>query len=341
MIKKVMIENFKSIKHVELDCKRVNVFIGEPNSGKSNILEAVIGLPSSVAYEFKLQDAVRFDEPLNLFYDEIADERIKVYFENYKIYVELSHDRERLTVMIFSNNWFEYQIHYYPTKSKKTESWKWGYLEYYDIDRYEETKKWLKSFKFYRFVQKNIFREKSTEFLLPPNGDNLASILAHNRELRKIANNIVSKFGFKLAIKPRENKLEIQRELEEGVIVSFPYTVLSDTLQRIIFYSAAVCTNKDSIIAMEEPEAHAFPYYTKYLAELIAQDKNNQYFITTHNPYFLLSLLEKTPKEEIAVFITYYRNYQTQVKKLSEKEIQEVVNLDIDVFFNLDMFLED
>ena len=41
MIKKLEIENFKSIKHLSLDCKRVNVFIGEPNAGKSNILEAL------------------------------------------------------------------------------------------------------------------------------------------------------------------------------------------------------------------------------------------------------------------------------------------------------------
>ena len=35
----VDIKNFKSIKDLHLDCKRVNVFIGKPNVGKSNILE--------------------------------------------------------------------------------------------------------------------------------------------------------------------------------------------------------------------------------------------------------------------------------------------------------------
>jgi hypothetical protein len=40
MIRHVHIENFKSIKELDLDLKRVNVIIGEPNSGKSNILEA-------------------------------------------------------------------------------------------------------------------------------------------------------------------------------------------------------------------------------------------------------------------------------------------------------------
>ena len=35
------IKNFKSVEHLELSCRRVNVLIGEPNTGKSNILEAL------------------------------------------------------------------------------------------------------------------------------------------------------------------------------------------------------------------------------------------------------------------------------------------------------------
>src|SRR3972149_5291719 len=45
------IKNFKSIKNLELNCKRINIFIGEPNTGKSNILEA-IGLLSHISYGY-------------------------------------------------------------------------------------------------------------------------------------------------------------------------------------------------------------------------------------------------------------------------------------------------
>lgn len=41
MIREIQIENFKSIKKMELKLGRVNVFIGENGSGKSNILEAI------------------------------------------------------------------------------------------------------------------------------------------------------------------------------------------------------------------------------------------------------------------------------------------------------------
>jgi AAA15 family ATPase/GTPase len=41
MIHKLSIRNFKSIRELDLDCRRVNVFIGEPNAGKTNLLEVL------------------------------------------------------------------------------------------------------------------------------------------------------------------------------------------------------------------------------------------------------------------------------------------------------------
>lgn len=42
IIQNIHIENFKSAKNVELtDCKRINLLIGKPNVGKSNLLEAL------------------------------------------------------------------------------------------------------------------------------------------------------------------------------------------------------------------------------------------------------------------------------------------------------------
>ncbi|MHC1623269.1 MAG: hypothetical protein ACXQTR_01605, partial [Candidatus Methanospirareceae archaeon] len=56
----------------------------------------------------------------------------------------------------------------------------------------------------------------------------------------------------------------------------------------------------------------------------------NQYFISTHNPYLLLSILEKAHKDEVAIFITYFEDYQTKVKLLNEKDLEEIMELGID-----------
>ena len=41
MFDRLEIKNFKSIEHLDIECRRINVLIGEPNTGKSNILEAL------------------------------------------------------------------------------------------------------------------------------------------------------------------------------------------------------------------------------------------------------------------------------------------------------------
>lgn len=63
------ISNFKSIKHLEInDFNRFNLFIGYPNAGKSNILEAIslLDLPKNA---FNLHDYVRFKDFSDLFYE--------------------------------------------------------------------------------------------------------------------------------------------------------------------------------------------------------------------------------------------------------------------------------
>lgn len=89
---------------------------------------------------------------------------------------------------------------------------------------------------------------------------------------------------------------------------------------------------------LDEPEANTFPSYTKYLAERIALDSLNQFFITTHNPYVLMSLIEKTPKDDLALFATRMANYRTEFSLVDEPGRAEMLDLSMDVFLNLDRF---
>ena len=59
---------------------RVNVFIGEPNIGKSNILE-VISLLSHVVYG-SISDFVRMESLLDLFYYKDVSRIIEIRFDN-------------------------------------------------------------------------------------------------------------------------------------------------------------------------------------------------------------------------------------------------------------------
>jgi len=316
MIKDLEIKNFKSIKHLRLDCKRINLFIGEPNTGKSNILES-LGLLSHFNYG-ELKDFVRFESMNNLFYDENLEDKIGIKFDENALLIEFENGTFR-GINNLNNQVFGYGYD--------------GHGSCAGVDAY-------KFLKFYKFEVLRGFPRQESEFLLPPFGDNLLAVILTRKDLRKLVKQIFDVYGLKVVLKPQERKIEVQKEIED-IIISHPYSLVSDTLQRIVFHLIAIETNKNSVIVFEEPEAHAFPYYTKYLAERIALDKaNNHYFIATHNPYILLSILEKAHKDDVAVFITYFEDYQTKVKLLSEEELEEIMGLGIDLFFNIERFLE-
>lgn len=320
MIKTLEVKNFKSIRHFKLECKRVNVFIGKPNTGKSNILES-IGI-FSLPYLFDstgLKGCIRLENMTNLFYDQDMEKPVEITADDLYFKMEFVNDIFQVVARKENNIIFSFNYGYNADGSRG----QWGYLPV----------------KYYKFTSTNLFIRKETDFLRPPAGENLLQILLTNKILRKLVSEIFSEYGYRIVIKPQENKIEIQKEIED-IIIALPYSLVSDTLQRIIFYLLAIETNKDSTIIFEEPEAHAFPFYTKYLAERISFNQTNQFFLSTHNPYILLSLLEKTPKDDISIFITYFKDYQTKVRPLNEKEMQEVLDLDASVFFNLDKFLE-
>ena len=184
-----------------------------------------------------------------------------------------------------------------------------------------------------------MYGRRESEYLIPPFGDNLVSLMLTHKAIRSLANELFSPFGLRLGVRPAEGKLETMKDFQD-IIVSYPYGLASDTLQRVVFYMAAILSNKDSVLVFEEPEWHTFPFYTKYLAELIALDQaQNQYLMSTHNPYFLLPMLQKSPKDDIAIFVTYFEDYQMKIKPLSEKQVGELVEMD--VFSNLDSILEE
>ena len=347
------IRNFKSVENVELACRRVNVLIGEPNTGKSNILEA-LGLISYVGYfdsPTDLQAFVRCDEVSNLFYDgdlgrgieitlgrevPIGDEyhlrrwdHLQLEFSNGRFLGDVrdsSRAQDQSGNEINSSNHQNYSIS--------------GDYQSLYVRRVDYPRGSVDSYKFYRFAPRSTFPEKASNFLLPPSGANLLSLLLQDRELRAEVSAPFLSRGLRLGLRPQENKIEVLKDYED-VIISHPYHLASDTFQRLVFYMAALRTNSESVLVFEEPEAHAFPYYTKYLAESIALDeRGNQYFVSTHNPYFLLPVLEKTLSGDIAVFITYYEDYQTKIMQLPPEDLERIFD-EIDVFSNIETFLED
>ncbi|NVO09710.1 MAG: AAA family ATPase [Bacteroidales bacterium] len=308
MINQVHIENFKSIRRLTFGCKRVNLIIGQPNTGKSNILEALALLSSGVN---DMKRLIRFRELNNLFYDNDVSQKILV-----------TTDTKRVELLFEDNNFY--------FKEK-------GYSIQVTDNNFHINFTGVDGVLYYKYSPVSNFVRLNPLKLKTPHGENLFELLQSNPDLRRMVADIFSGLGYKLQLRTQNMEIEFVKE-ENNVLITYPWQSLSDTIQRIIFYNSVIDTNKDSTILLEEPEANTFPLYTKLLGEKIALDDSNQYFVVTHNPFFLLSALDKAPMSDIAIFIAEYEDYSTKLKEVQSSELPQILELDSDVFLNLNKF---
>jgi len=365
MITKLGIKNFKSIKSLELDCKRVNVFIGEPNTGKSNILEA-LGLLSWCGHDLKRSKrAGGYDPSGNLLeyspptlnnasgvyekrsYDDIPVnsglstfvrfENVQNLFFDNKISepIEICVGKKPNTCIELTVSRSNLKITSRQPQGKKV----------HDVGTYDlkgniagerTTQPDLQSIKFFRFKDLVDFPDPNPQSLQPPYGENLFSVVYNNPKLLETMKNFFADSKFEFVIKPNEQKFEFQHK-EKDVVYTFPYIVGSDTLRHIAYYAIAMESNAKSTLVFEEPESQAFPYYIKWFGERIALYSDNQFFIATHNPYLLTAIVEKTPFSALNVCITYMKDYQTKIVTLKEEQISEF--MEFDPFLNARSFI--
>jgi predicted ATPase len=322
LIKNVKIANYKSIANASLEVRRVNVFVGEPNTGKSNLLEALALMTSGIGPHFATVSRAR--ETADLFFDHDLERQIKVTLND-----QAGWD---LKFEVLNGN-FTFQIS--DLIGSRPAS---GSLSTSVSQRVNWPVPASSPIKFYHFKhQRGSGAIPQYGHLLPPYGQNLPALLYSNKALRESISAVFRERGFRLEIRPQEGEILVSKEVQD-VLYSYRFDAISETLQRIVFYKAVLETNRDAVLVLDEPESNTFPFYTKYLAERIALDETNQFFLTTHNPYVLTSLIEKTPRDQIAVFVTRMKDYQTEFQRASDEQMSEMLGLTMDVFVDLDRF---
>ncbi len=358
-IKDLRIENFKSIKELDIQAKRINVFIGKPNVGKSNILEAISLLGASFEKDSSkyLSSFIRYENFYNLYLDNDLTKIIKVIADKDFAVIQYNLDNRNTHNFITGvdknliNNYLkekqyinihDYFHHYHnDLDPKELKGIKMPNVQIINSDSSLGTdlSNEISNVRKYDFKKLTKDINRFPLFLLPPFGKNLFTILQSNREFYKELVPIFEEYGLKLVLRIHESQFEIQKELD-AIVYSYPYSTIADTLQRIIFYFAAIESNKNAVLIFEEPEAHSYPPYTKMLGDRICQSETNQFFITTHSPYLLQTLIANTNSDNLNVFVTYFEDYQTKVKLLNDDELAEIQEDSTDVFYRLDNYLE-
>ncbi|WP_421827335.1 AAA family ATPase [Larkinella sp.] len=336
---KVEIKNFKSIKDLQLNCKRVNVFIGKPNVGKSNILEALGLLGANYDDDKYLNGAIRYEYVRDLFRDSDPEQPITISTNQLTASVErdsylenVPEDSFELTKKIGSSSFRQFvlsnkgAVTVFGSGSKNNR----GEKDHFDIYRTSPVKK-------YDFLSLNTFDSTFSQYLLPPGGPNLYEIVRRNKDLWSEFAKLFTEQQLELVLFDAKQEFILQKK-EGPYVKQYPFFSIADTFRRYMFYISAIESNKDSVLVFEEPEVHSFPPYTQSLAYRMIYDEDNQYFISTHSPYMLHPFIAKMDYSDLNVFITYYHDYQTKVKALTQEEFRDILDYSTNVFFNLNKF---
>lgn len=346
-IHNIEIKNFKSIRHSEIkDCRRVNVFIGYPNVGKSNILEA-LGLYSFAQFynneNFLIESICRFNHFSDINFDKDVRNEVRIGLnKEYELYLrkgatnEIGEDYDPgaqdyiFEIGCFSSKEIPlFQINSYKGINKKFIS---------PADKPFRDDVIIGKIKYYCFNSRAEYDKTKSGSLSIPDGDNLLDILQGNINIRKLYAELLKDYNLKLNIS--DNDIAVAKELSDGTFVSFPNNLVSDTLRRLFFYKTAIATNENSVLLFEEPEAHMFPpYIAKLTTDILFDKNNNQYFISTHSPYVLDELIEEA-EDDLAVYVVDYDKGETIIKRLTDEQVLEVAQYGIDLFFNLESYLD-
>jgi predicted ATP-dependent endonuclease of OLD family len=303
MIKKVKIQNFRSIRNLEIELNKINAFIGPNNAGKSNIMKAlnlILGEAYPTIKSFDDKDfykyykynpvliQVSFDQPLN------CDSKVYgfklTYNDNDCEYVAIDQNENELT---YSSG--------KPIKVSK-EMKEEVALMYLSLDRQASKQvrpsQWTLYGKLLKYLNDNIEQPEKEEFkelLENAYEEKLYPVVKPFEDI--LRSHIQNQTGLDIFLKlslldPMEVIKNLRPYFEEGDIEYDAEDMGAGTQSALAIaiaraYAEIVC--KPLIIAIEEPELYLHPHGCRHFYKLLKElaDSGLQVIYTTHERSFI------------------------------------------------------
>jgi predicted ATPase len=342
MIERIIIENFKSIRKLDLELKPINILIGANGAGKSNFI-SFFKLSNRICEE-KVQEFVGKNIDKFLYFGRKHSEHLvgRICFHNNFLFTYamlILGDSNDFVVV--SNGGFVtpqeienlFQNIHTTIPVELTEN---KFIKTDNEEAYKEmSEKCLKTFKIFHFhdtgsssPMKRINKLNDNRYLRE-DGENLAAYLyyikeKHPKDFKKIELQIrsVAPFFDRFDLEPDrldERQIEL-RWLEKGSDNSFDAYDLSDgTLRFMALTTLLMQPNLPKVIIIDEPELGLHPFAINKLAALIRQvaAKGTQVIVATQSVNFVDNF---NPEDIIAVD---REDNQSVFKRFNSEDLKE------------------
>ena len=312
---KLTIENFKSIKKLELIMDDLTVLVGPPAGGKSNILDALAIM--GYLHRFKVLDREYKNSASNL-----EPPGLIARFQDLPQLFRYYNLTKTVKLMMSGDINLSYEFSYVGGVPKvvvdgKQLPWDLKTLRsdpMVDLQNFAKTTSSMET-RLYGFDRYGLMSESYSQGLhirlsnpsaakdtpssiLSELGWNAPYIIRRCSDTINDINEVLKEYiGEKVELKVRktgevlifDNDREVDAVGVSETVFRTLYTLLA--LESSLFYAKYYGLEKKFVVLLEEPEAHVFPYFLNMLAEHIGKVVGNVYVVvSTHNPLFVSRL---------------------------------------------------
>lgn len=335
MIERIIIENYKSIRELDLSLNPVNILIGANGAGKSNFI-TFFQMVHQI-YAGKIRQYSESKGVNNLLYRGLKEsDHIKglIDFDNTNVYEFILAPRNDETLGLTSQGDYFNGIH---DETKKYGKWHWNSqptsYRSDDSPRTKHVKKYLNSFRVYHFHDTSdtsamkISCPVDDNVYLRENGSNLAAFLyllqeKHPQNFKRIemAVRAIAPFFDRFDLKPRQinaDQIKLEwLELESDMYLD-AHNLSDGTLRFIALATLLLQPKPPQTIIIDEPELGLHPMAIHKLAALLQKaSANSQVIVSTQS----VELVNQFEAEDV---ITVDRkDAQSVFKRLDSNSLQ-------------------